>query len=179
MGTQRKRIVARTVRITQDLDDLLRKDAEEKNTSVNALMYSILTKYAEWDRFLEKLRFITIAEEAFRHILELVEEEEDLTKISSNLGARLPKEIAAFMFKQINPKTLLELFSLYSKYSGLYKCEVEVKGEERTIIYHHDLGVAWSYFLKHYIEEAIKTVGGFAPKSEITENEVIVRFHAP
>ena len=178
MSAQRKRIVARTVRITQELDDLLRKDAEEKNTSVNALMYSILTKYAEWDRFLERLRFITIAEEVFRHLLEVVEEK-DLIKISSNLGARLPKEVAAFMFKQIDPKTLLELFSLYSKYSGLYKCEVEVKGEEHTVIYHHDLGMAWSYFLKHYIEEAIKTVGGTAPKNEITENEVIVRFHAP
>jgi len=177
LGAQRKRTIARTIRITQELDDLLRKDAKDKNTSVNALAYSILTKYAEWDRFFEKLRFITMAEEVFRHILEVVEEE-DLIKISSELGARLPKEIAVFMFKQIDPKTLLEFFSLYAKYSGLYKCEVEAKGEEYTVIYHHDLGMAWSCFLKHFIEEAIKTVGGIAPKSELTENEVIIRFQA-
>jgi hypothetical protein len=55
-----KKTLLRTIRITQELEDLLQRDAKLKRISVNALISSIMTKYAEWDRFRERFDAIVI-----------------------------------------------------------------------------------------------------------------------
>jgi biotin-(acetyl-CoA carboxylase) ligase len=50
-----KKTLLRIIRITQELEDLLQKDAKLKRISVNALISSIMTKYAEWDRYRERV----------------------------------------------------------------------------------------------------------------------------
>lgn len=47
----------RTIRIPQKLDKLLERDAENKRGIINSLISSIITKYAEWDRYSELLQF--------------------------------------------------------------------------------------------------------------------------
>ena len=49
-----KRTVLKTIRITQELDNLLQKDAKAKGINVNSYINSIFTKHSEWDRFVEK-----------------------------------------------------------------------------------------------------------------------------
>ena len=49
-----KRTLIRTIRISKALDSLLRKDAKTKRIPVDALVSSIMTKYAEWDRYNER-----------------------------------------------------------------------------------------------------------------------------
>ena len=50
----------RTIRIPQNLDKLIERDADNKRVSTNSLILSILTKYAEWDRYSELLQFVSI-----------------------------------------------------------------------------------------------------------------------
>jgi len=178
VGTREKRTTLRAIRLTQDLDNVLREDAKAKNLSVNALVYSILTKYAEWDRFAEKFGFITIAQETFDRALELVEDEK-LAKLGQELRARLLKEILFFWFKEANLKTLLAFISLFAKYSELIQCEIEAEGKKYAIIYHHNMGQNWTTFTKCYVCEAIRTVVGTAPECESSKREMVFRFHVP
>ena len=50
----------RTIRIPQNLDKLIERDADNKRVSTNSLILSILAKYAEWDRYYELLQFVSI-----------------------------------------------------------------------------------------------------------------------
>ena len=50
----------RTIRNPQKLDKLLEKDADNKRVSTNSLVSSIITKYAEWDRYSELLQFVSL-----------------------------------------------------------------------------------------------------------------------
>jgi len=54
------RSTTRTIRISQQLDRLLEKDAASKRVSVNSLISYMITKYAEWDRYVESLSFVSI-----------------------------------------------------------------------------------------------------------------------
>ena len=47
-----KKTVLKTMRISDYINTLLEKDAESKGVSVNALISMVMTKYAEWDRFI-------------------------------------------------------------------------------------------------------------------------------
>ena len=57
---RQKATTTRTVRLSEYLDDLLEKDSEDKRISINSLVTSIITRYAEWDRYTEKIGFISL-----------------------------------------------------------------------------------------------------------------------
>jgi hypothetical protein len=46
----KKTSTARIIRLPKHLDNVLQKDAKEKRVTVNSLVTSIITKYAEWDK---------------------------------------------------------------------------------------------------------------------------------
>src|SRR5215467_2061776 len=67
-----KKTVLKTMRIPASINTLLEKDADSKGVSVNALLSMIMTKYAEWDRYIERFGGITIKPQALKEILEAV-----------------------------------------------------------------------------------------------------------
>jgi hypothetical protein len=70
-----KKTLLRTIRITKELEDLLQRDAKLKRISVNALISSIMTKYAEWDRFRERYATISLSPHGLCAFLESVDDE--------------------------------------------------------------------------------------------------------
>jgi hypothetical protein len=55
MVKKKQKTVTRTVRLSEYLDKLLEKDSEDKRMSTNSLISSIVTRYAEWERYTEKI----------------------------------------------------------------------------------------------------------------------------
>src|SRR5215469_8184477 len=82
-----EKTLIRTVRISKALDTLLRKDAKTKRITVNALISSIMTKYAEWDRYNERFGVITMKREAFKSILGVIEDD-NITRVQKKLVFR-------------------------------------------------------------------------------------------
>jgi hypothetical protein len=70
-----RKTVLKTMRIPNYINTLLEKDADSKGISVNALISMIMTKYTEWDRYIERFGGITIKPQALKEILEEVNED--------------------------------------------------------------------------------------------------------
>jgi hypothetical protein len=172
---RKKKTVFRVSRISEDLDELLQKDAQNRRISVNALTTSIFTKYAEWDRFSERFGFLSVGKELFTAILDAADQEK-LEKIGDELGAELPKQFIIFWFKKINIETFLEYIQLVSRYGGISKSEVEIRGRDYTVSSLHDLGPKWSIFLKHFIDSGLKSTLGINAEFDTTKNSVVVHF---
>ena len=94
-----KKTVLKTMRIPDYINSLLEKDADSKGVSVNALISMIMTKYAEWDRYIERFGGITIKPQAFKEILEVVDEDK-LADIAKRSGSRFPKEFILFLVQE-------------------------------------------------------------------------------
>jgi hypothetical protein len=178
LNSEKNKTLLRTIRIPKDMDELLQRDAEAKRMSVNALISSIIGKYAEWDRYTEKYGFVSIAREGFRSILDATDEQR-LEKVAKELGGRAPKEFIYFWFKKMSIDTFLAYTSLYCKYGGVAEYELETDGRNYTITAHHGLGENWSKFLMHFMTEGMKTSLGIIPKFEITESCVVMNFFVP
>ncbi len=65
-----KKTVLRSIRIPEELEEIIAKDAEAKGLSVNALVASILTKYSQWDRYADKFGLVTITRVGLRSMIE-------------------------------------------------------------------------------------------------------------
>ncbi len=178
MSTERKKTILRTVRLTRDLDNLLQKDAKDRRLSTNALISSIITKYAEWDRYAEKFGFISLTKDGFRAIIEVAEKDK-IIKIAEELGDRIVKEIMLFWFKKMNVETFLASLSLFCRYAGISEYELETEGRDYTLTFHHDLGEKWSNFLAHLLVQGIKSTLGIIPKFDLSKSSVIIRFFVP
>jgi hypothetical protein len=163
--------------MTQDLDDILHQDAATKKIGVNTLLSSILTKYAEWDRFEEKYGFMHLTRELFKIVLQTVDEEK-LMRISKEFyGGGGPKEFLTFRSKRINIETALEHISAACKYAGLAQCDIALQGKEYILTIHHELGQKWSEYLAFIWGQGLmKTTLGLPVEYEVTKNSIVIRF---
>jgi hypothetical protein len=170
----------RSIRITKGLDDLLLKDAKAKRISANALIGSIMTKYAEMDSYNERYDTITLKQESFRSILQVVEDDE-LAQVAKEIGSLIPKQFLLFWFKRSDLETYLRYLSLVCRYNGFGEYEVDISDDRTnyTITLIHNMGEKWSNFLKYWLEQGMKTTTGIIAKIDISKNTVVARFHVP
>ena len=173
-----KKSLLRTIRISPELDEILQKDAQAKRMSVNALLTTILTKYAEWDRYTERFGYMTISKNLFTSVLEAADDAK-LTQAALELGQRLPKEVILFFFKELNVDTFLAYMTLTCKYGHISENEVETQGRNYTATLHHDLGPKWSNYLQHFVGQTMKNQLGITPKFEVIQNSLVTKFVAP
>jgi hypothetical protein len=178
---RKKRTLLKTIRITQELDDLLQKDAKVKRVSVNALISMIMTKYAEMDRYNEKFATITLKRESLKAMLDCMTGDE-IRDIAQEMGSRIPKEFMLLWFKRVNLESYLEYLSLICRYNGFAEYEVEGankpegKSTEYSITMVHDMGEKWSTFLLEVIDTGMRNILGIRPSFDISKNSVVARF---
>jgi uncharacterized protein YxeA len=178
LSARQKKTVLRTVRIPEDLDEILEKDAKAHRTSVNVLVSIILAKYAEWDRFTEKFGHISIPTTLFRAILDLTDESA-LATLADQVSVELTKQTTSFWFKKLNAETLRQLLSNASEYGKIGEVEIKEEGRNYTISIYHEYGKKWSTFWEHYIDKVMRTYLKIIPQFETTENTVTLRFQVP
>jgi hypothetical protein len=176
LSTKQKRTVIRTVRLTKELDEILAEEAKLKRTNLNSLMFSIFVKYAEWDRYAERIGHISVPTTLFRALVDLISDEDALAKLADRLGVELVKETTLFWFRAINQETLLRFLSLAFKYGGAAEIKIEDEGPYVTLIVYHKVGRKGSIFYEHYFDKMIRTYLKAIPEFESTENSVTVRF---
>jgi len=177
-SAKQKKTVLRTVRISEELDGILEKDAKVHRTSVNALISSIMTKYAQWDRHTEKFRYISVPMTIFRALVDLADENA-LSALAERLGVEVPNEIASFWFKKFNLETYLQYISNAAEFGKALEAEIENEGRNYTITLYHEYGKKWSTALTHYHDKAIRTYLKIIPQFETTEKTVVIKFQAP
>lgn len=172
-----KKTTLRAIRITKELDALLAKDSEEKKVSVNALISSILTKYAEWGRFAEKLGFISIPHDDFRIIIDGLDAEK-LDGLGDEAGSRYP-EMQRLFFGEVSIKAFLAVMAAFCRNTGLVNCLFTQEGKDYKITMTHALGKKWSDFFDHYFRNAVRVSFQVDPRIEVTANSIFVKFTIP
>jgi hypothetical protein len=176
-ASKSKKTVLKTMRISDYINTVLEEDADSKGISVNALISMIMTKYAEWDRYIERFGGITIKAQALKEILGEVDDDK-LVAIAKRSGSRFPKEFVLFLFKKTSLDTYLQSLKLVCKYKGYARYELETDGSDYTIILIHDVGEKWSNFLRYVVEAGMESITGIVPKFEVNSDSLIVKFRA-
>ena len=167
--------VIRTVRIPAALDQALRKVAEEKNTSVNALVEACLNRLIEFDQYAEDLDYGMVRKVFLIKGLEYLTEEE-IREFGRWSAMELGAETLRFYNAYPRVDAVLRIYeSVISKYGRLYNFRHEVEGKNHTITMSHKMGRNWSIFF----EENMKTIFGrlgINLETEISNNLVTGRF---
>ncbi len=173
--SKRQKTVLRTIRIPYEIDQIIQKDAKAKRVSINSLIFNLLSKYVEWDRYSERFGRVTLRPQTLKLIIDALDKIK-IKDIGSEIGNKIPKEFLLFWFKEINLYSFLEYLSLLCRYGGFAHYELESKEREFTITLIHDLGEKWSVFLQNIIEKGMRSTLSVQPKFHISDISVVVNF---
>ena len=100
MRSKENKSVLKTIRLTNELEHILQMDAKSKKINVGTLLSSILSKYAEWDRFTEKYGFVSMSREFLKLILAIVDVDKLKDAVSAYYGTAGPREFLTFRSKK-------------------------------------------------------------------------------
>jgi hypothetical protein len=175
-GKARYKTKLRTIRLPITIDAALEEEAAKRGITMNSFVVSILERYEEWDRLAEKFQFIGFPMQMVRDQYSIIQDQSALERVARSLGAKVPKEMMLFWFKEVSLESFLRYLSLQSKFQGYAEYETSHHGEKIVIVAKHQLGPNWSTWLGAYLGEAIKSNLGVVPEVELSDNTVKLEF---
>lgn len=177
MSGTKKKTILRTIRLSEEVDDLLERDAQEHNISVNGLISKIMTKYTEWDRYTEKLGFVSFSKIILKAAINEMADE-TLEKIAKAQATQRTKTWAMWAFGKSSFETLLKAISLMGKYEGIWSIETKCN-RDCVITLHHDIGRKGSLYTKYFFDTVVREEMRSIPTIDTTDDTVIVSFPVP
>jgi len=176
-GNERKTVL-KSIRMTEAEEEILRKDAESKGVTFNALVSSLITRYIEWDRLAERYGFVALPRQSLRYLVSLLDKEQ-LEKFGKETGSSNASGIAMFWFKRLDTQTFQNFLSISAKYCKIWDYELGRHGLNFVLTVHNDIDPAYSLVHRHYFDQAIRSIVGAVPKIEDKGNAVVFTFSEP
>jgi hypothetical protein len=179
MAGKRKKTILRTIRLSEEIDTLLERDAQKQNISTNALVGKIMARYVEWDRIIEKLDFVSFPNTFFVALINEVSDEK-LQEIASQEAIRQIQNQTIWDFGKTDFDTFLKTILLVGKYGIASDISVESWGEGSYVItLHHRWGKKGVVFFRSFFESSIRSELGVQPRIDIADNVMAVSFQKP
>jgi hypothetical protein len=164
----------KTVRLPVDLVDAIEREAKDEGITFNSVVNKIVAKFADFDRFAEKLEFVSLPRETLATIVQAMDEK-TLETVARALGERVPRAMILFRHNKQGISAFLLYLSELSRYQHVGELEMSVRDGSIVVIFYHDMGRKWSIFLKGYVSQAAKSVAGISPTCEVAEDIVIMK----
>jgi hypothetical protein len=167
-GTTAPRLI-RSFSIDPNVLKKLGSAADNKGTSINALVNSILEQYVQHDLESESHGHISLSSKVFKEMLTEMDEA-TLIAMARKLGPDMGEETIMYNSLPMNFDTFLKLVrGLLCTHAKWASCKDSAKGN--MIMLWHKLGKKWSVFLAEYLRAALPE---FVGKYNIPEDMVKV-----
>lgn len=162
----------RTFRIEKEYDDVLIQEAEERGTSVNALMNLILDKYTIADRYFDTSQLIIISPETMNNILEHLSLEEAY-QAGVKSGINTPRERLLMRGKTVNRKNIIWFIEhILGEVNGWFACTIHERKDNTMFLLQQNYGIKWNNFLSGYMSSTIKSSLDMEPEIEKTDRSL-------
>ena len=181
-----------TFRLDSKVIDELRTEANNKEVSLNVLVNQVLKRYAEWDRYENKIGMIPVPRVILSNLIEQAISvakssgiknvelyRDEIIKQAADLAFTLMKDSVLFMKKQYNLWVVLSVLEEYMKVSGI-KADHKLEGSRKHVfIIQHELGENWSLFTKELLALIFEKLANVKAEFNVTPNttvaEVVLR----
>jgi hypothetical protein len=163
-----------TLRFDKELVDKLRKEAKEKNISLNSLMGQIAIQHLDWHAHSIKAGFIAVRRSKIIKMLEKLSEN-DIVEIAEYVSKKESKDFIMMIRNEYNITSALDVIETWIKIAG-YSYRHDVRGSEHSYIIHHDMGRKWSLYLREQYRFIFEDFG--LPRIDFDLSESMLSFKA-
>jgi hypothetical protein len=183
---QSKKSRSVTFRLDSKVIDELQTEANTKEVSLNVLVNQVLKRYAEWDRYENKIGMMPVPRMILSNLIDKAisiakssgikdvdHYRDDIIKQAAELAFTLMKDSVLFMKKQFNLWVVLSVLEEYMKVSGI-KSDHKLEGSRKHVfIIQHELGENWSLFTKELLALIFEKLANVKAEINVTPNTTI------
>jgi hypothetical protein len=135
-----------TLRFDKEILDNLRKEAKEKQISLNVMINQIATQHLDWHANAVKAGFITVRKGKIVKMLDKISEK-DMIEIGEYIAKKESKGFVMMLRNEYNITSALDVIETWIKISG-YSYRHEIRGFDHSYIIQHEIGKKWSLYLR-------------------------------
>ncbi|MEP0824057.1 MAG: hypothetical protein HRF40_01075 [Nitrososphaera sp.] len=191
-ASQSKKTRSVTFRLDSAVVDELQSEADNREISLNVLVNQVLKRYAEWDRFENKIGMMPVPKAILSSLIDravsvakssgikdIERYRDEIIKEAAQLAFGLMKDSVLLMKRQYNLWVVLAVLEEYMKVSGI-KADHKLEGARKHVfIIQHELGENWSLFTKELLALIFQNLANVRAEISTTPNttvaEVVLR----
>ena len=146
-----------TLRLPNNILQVLKKESEKRDLPLNAVINRILCKNVIFDMKMNVLPTITMSQALFSKILSKLDEKNQKEIVL--YGPKSVKQLFTLLNLDYNLASLLENhFLIMDKYCGWYTFYSDVQGNNYRLVFESDLGPDWIQFLRLYVTSILNSL---------------------
>lgn len=153
----------------------LRKEANDKQISLNTLMNQIIIQHLDWHAHASKAGFIAIRKGTILKMLEKIPEQ-DVVGIAEFVAKKESKGSIMMLRNEYSVISALEVLETWIKIAG-YSYRHEAEDSEHSFVIYHDMGKKWSLYLRELFRFISEDFGLSRAQFDIDENAISFRVH--
>jgi len=134
-----------TFRLDSSMVSRLRKEADEKEISVNRLVSQIIKHYIDWHSIAPKAGFIPVRKYLVTHLLDKLSEEQ-LKANAEQVASTTNLDILMLFKNKISIESALDFIESWLKASDIVYIHERIEFKH-TFVIHHNMGQQWSIYL--------------------------------
>jgi predicted CopG family antitoxin len=169
------RSITRTVRIDEDVQEMLEKLAETESISVNALVNKALRKHVVWEAPLEKFDAMDIPLQVLVRIIGYLSDE-NAKELARTAGTTAAREFMQLMFEAVNLDMVLKYFELQGQQLKSFYFDHRQDSGHHKLTIRHGMGPKWSIYYEELTRSLLKELGAELDV-ERSDNQVTAHFN--
>ncbi len=172
MEEDKKDTQSLTLRLPKSSVNKMKKIAERRNMTTNALASQIVDSFLEWEINAAEAGWMVMPKPFLKGLLEKIDKE-TIVSVTSNLAKQMAKDITHYMKGKHSLQVWLSIIRARAERSGFNLTEHH-QNHNLVIIMQHEMGENWSIYFKTFYENVFSDLG---VKSEFdyTDKSIIIK----
>jgi predicted transcriptional regulator len=134
-----------TLRLDSIILNKLQHEAEQKDTSVNALVTHIIRRHIDWHSNAAKAGFVTVRRGLLIDLINRLPDKE-ISSIAEYITKKETKDFVLLLRNEYNIESALDVIETWIKISG-HPYRHEVNYSRHSYVIQHDMGKNWSLYM--------------------------------
>ena len=125
--------------------DKLRREAEQKDISVNTLVSHLIRRHIDWHSNAAKAGFVNVRRGLLIDLINRLPEKE-ISLIAKYIAKKETKDFVLLLRSEYNIESALDVIETWIKISG-HPYRHEVSYNRHSYVIQHDMGMNWSLYM--------------------------------
>lgn len=164
-----------TLRLPNQVLEVLKKEAEKKDLTLNALVTKILFKNTSFELHVKAVPNMTIPHEIF---IEFINKSNNSTieEIAKN-GPSIVKKLFRILGLEYNLDNMIySYFEMIGKYCEWYSFSHQIKHNRCRLVFNTMLGSKWTVFLSIYVKSILESLKVRVDEVSVNDGVIVFEF---
>jgi hypothetical protein len=167
-----------TLRISKPVLDSVRKEADNKEISINTLANQIFAHHVEWNNNAAKAGLVAFPKPLLIKLMEGFTEKQ-VGELAANIARNHVKNIILLLRKEHSIETFLDVVESWVRASGFpFMHELDEELRMHSFVIQHELGKKWSVYLAELYRYVFEELGTEKATFEVTSTTVIFKIRS-